>query len=586
MKRIIAFAFAALLAGQTEAQLAVDCGARDCEICESRFEDWLQMANDRKETAGDVTANFPTTNMTLRAKLDYDENAGAAYDAVETGTVPGAPYQIELDSKPLRNFGVTIEVGGSPRTLRRIGTEGSGEVGIDFNTGLVQFHSSDTGGTYTVERRGLGSVITATDWNTISKEVIATQTYARTAVIGPASATDNAVARFNLTTGKLVQDSLLIVDDSGNTSTTGTMGASNLSGTNSGNVTLTAGLGNIISISTQLLGLQTQTANTVLAGPVSGGAATPTFRALGNADLSGTTAAYTDAGNIFTTSQIISNGGSGSAPLISWYQGGTAGTAYPFLQGHVSDTTSPLNRQQHRFMAAASSAATATFDHFWPAVNGTVVTTAASPLSVNATTGEVSIGTVPIAKGGTNSTATPTAGGIAYGTGTAYAVTSAGTSGQIAISGGSGAPTWITRDRVLYSTGTSAGAGTNRTLTIAANTLSANGDTIKVQAVIKSIGATSDEWDLDFAGTNIILNSLGSGEVNTVEAIITRDANNRVSVIVRGNAADGSALAVVPPFASIGGLDLAATAYNVELKIFSNSDMEVLVFRVEFQKAP
>lgn len=53
-------------------------------------------------------------------------------------------------------------------------------------------------------------------------------------------------------------------------------------------------------------------------------------------------------------------------------------------------------------------------------------------------------GTLPIANGGTNTTATPTAGGISYGTGTALAYTSAGTSGQALLSGGSGAPTWGT----------------------------------------------------------------------------------------------------------------------------------------------
>lgn len=53
-------------------------------------------------------------------------------------------------------------------------------------------------------------------------------------------------------------------------------------------------------------------------------------------------------------------------------------------------------------------------------------------------------GTLPVANGGTNATATPTAGAVAYGTGTAYAFTSAGTSGQVLTSSGSGAPTWAT----------------------------------------------------------------------------------------------------------------------------------------------
>jgi len=54
------------------------------------------------------------------------------------------------------------------------------------------------------------------------------------------------------------------------------------------------------------------------------------------------------------------------------------------------------------------------------------------------------LGTVPIARGGTNSSATPTAGGIAYGTGTAYAFISAGSAGQVLVSNGTSAPSWTT----------------------------------------------------------------------------------------------------------------------------------------------
>ena len=51
-------------------------------------------------------------------------------------------------------------------------------------------------------------------------------------------------------------------------------------------------------------------------------------------------------------------------------------------------------------------------------------------------------GTLPIANGGTNGTATPTSGAVAYGTGTAYGFSAAGTSGDFLISGGTGSPTW------------------------------------------------------------------------------------------------------------------------------------------------
>lgn len=53
-------------------------------------------------------------------------------------------------------------------------------------------------------------------------------------------------------------------------------------------------------------------------------------------------------------------------------------------------------------------------------------------------------GTVAIANGGTNGSATPTAGAVPYGTGTAFGFTAAGTSGQYLTSAGAGVPTWTT----------------------------------------------------------------------------------------------------------------------------------------------
>lgn len=70
--------------------------------------------------------------------------------------------------------------------------------------------------------------------------------------------------------------------------------------------------------------------------------------------------------------------------------------------------------------------------------NGTTLT------ATNLSAQSLSLTTTPlaIASGGTNSTATPTLGGVGYGTGTAHAYTAAGTAGKVLTANGSAAPTW------------------------------------------------------------------------------------------------------------------------------------------------
>jgi hypothetical protein len=60
------------------------------------------------------------------------------------------------------------------------------------------------------------------DSNNKKRVQIGNLPYSSGDVVGPASATDNAVARFDTTTGKLIQDSVFLVDDSGNVTGAGT----------------------------------------------------------------------------------------------------------------------------------------------------------------------------------------------------------------------------------------------------------------------------------------------------------------------------------------------------------------------------
>ena len=117
---------------------------------------------------------------------------------------------------------------------------------------------------------------------------------------------------------------------------------------------------------------------------------------------------------------------------------------------------------------------------------GTVTSvTASSPLaSSGGATPNLSLtGTVAVANGGTAGTATPTAGAIAYGTGTAYAFSAAGTSGQILLSGATGSPTWATLSSSAVTsfnagtTGLTPSSATTGAVTLAGTLAIANGGT-------------------------------------------------------------------------------------------------------------
>jgi hypothetical protein len=90
---------------------------------------------------------------------------------------------------------------------------------------------------------------------------------------------------------------------------------------------------------------------------------------------------------------------------------------------------------------------------------------------------------IAINRGGTNGTATPTAGAVAYGTGTAYAFTTAGSSGQVLTSAGTGTPTWTSLSSIgvtTFSAGTTGltpSTATSGAVTLAGTLAITNGGT-------------------------------------------------------------------------------------------------------------
>jgi len=135
---------------------------------------------------------------------------------------------------------------------------------------------------------------------------------------------------------------------------------------------------------------------------------------------------------------------------------------------------------------------------------GTGLTTFTSGTAIYASsTSALTSGILPISAGGTNTSTTPTAGGVAYGTGTAYALSAAGTSGQAVVSGGSGAPSFGTLGVAGGGTGTNTlatgnvllGNGTSAVATVApgtsGNILTSNGSTWVSSTPSAATGVTS-----------------------------------------------------------------------------------------------
>lgn len=198
------------------------------------------------------------------------------------------------------------------------------------------------------------------------------------------------------------------------------------------------------------------------------------------------------------------------------------------------------NSQTVRLLGSASMSATWTFT--FPVTAGT----SGYFLTTNGSGVTAWTQTLPIANGGTNGSATPTAGGIVYGTGSAYAVTSAGNSGQLVLSGGAGSPTFLTQSsgtwtpsgtNVSNMAASSGGYGTYvryGSFVIFAFTLTISQTAANTATTLRvNIPVASDftaVTDASGAGTN------GEGSINGTTCRIAADTtNNDLSVTMRAD---------------------------------------------------
>src|SRR5581483_2025832 len=211
--------------------------------------------------------------------------------------------------------------------------------------------------------------------------------------------------------------------------------------------------------------------------------------------------------------------------------GTTALTGLLSANGGITTNNANINAGAGSITGGAISGTTGTFSGLLTANNGFTVsggTITFSPLGtgvLHSTSGTISsslvnltsdvTGILPIANGGTNSNAAPTLGGIAYGNGTQYQFTAAGTSGQVLTSNGAAAPTWQNLPVLPAPTPANAELSVNSTATafVTRNNLLNDGTTVTVTGPFVAQGTNT------LSGTTTISgNTTLSGGVTSVSS--------------------------------------------------------------------
>lgn len=164
-------------------------------------------------------------------------------------------------------------------------------------------------------------------------------------------------------------------------------------------------------------------------------------------------------------------------------------------------------------------------------------------------------GTLPIANGGTNATATPTAGAVAYGTGTAYNFTAVGTSGQVLTSAGAGIPTWTTP---TTGTVTSVGLSLPTQFTV-------------TNSPVTSSGTLTAAWNNQTANYVLAGPSTGAAAVPTFRALVAADIPALSYVTSVAQSFTGGLISVSgSPITSSGTLALTVAGTSGGIPYFSS----------------
>jgi len=200
----------------------------------------IQLYYSTTAAAVPLAANLAQGELAINiadGKLYYENSSGVVTllaGAGGAGIVAGSNTQLQFNNSGVFGASANLTWDGTTLSSTQINITGQGTLRLQDTTGgeYVGLRSpSALGASYTLTfpaDDGTSGQALITD----GSGGLSWSTAASGDVYGPASATDNAVARFDSTTGKIIQNSVVIVGDTGDVSGVGTLSAATLTLTN------------------------------------------------------------------------------------------------------------------------------------------------------------------------------------------------------------------------------------------------------------------------------------------------------------------------------------------------------------------
>ncbi len=294
------------------------------------------LTDDPDDVQGAIEAvKTEIDNISVSGLTDIDDLPG---DAVNDG---------KIDSSLINNATSTgLGVASFPNTTFTVSTAGAVSIKANvfqpYSATLADFSEGSPTGTYDLSGATITFGLKASDIPDLSG-TYATAGHDHTGTYEPADATIMKTGSYaNLTAINAVSPSSGYLRYNGSAFVYDTP-----SGTEHDAVTLGVDADTILGLSTQQITLDTQTANYVFAGPATGEAADPTFRALVADDIPDLSGTYQTADAVLAAlaalandSGVLTNDGSGN---LSWAAGGGSmvypGAGVPFSTGSAWGTS-------------------------------------------------------------------------------------------------------------------------------------------------------------------------------------------------------------------------------------------------------